>query len=110
MICVSHALQCAASGQNAQDPDVFISDMELYLQCIFTHLDLLQHWVQQHQETCDRAAEQQQQQQQQQHQKGGGSRGGSSNPPEVQLPPVVANVASLVAAVPIQTMAQAALK
>jgi hypothetical protein len=84
--------------------------MELYLQCIFTQLDLLQHWVQQQQETCDRAAEQQQQQQQQQQQKAGGSRGGSSNPPEVQLPPFVANVASLVAAVPIQTMAQAALK
>lgn len=84
--------------------------MELYLQCIFTQLDLLQHWVQQQQEQCDKAAEQAAQQQAQQQQQKSGSRGGSSNPAEVQLPPFVANVSALVLAVPIQTMAQAALK
>lgn len=88
---------------------MFISDIELYLQCIFTQLDLLQQWVQRQQELRDRAAEQAQQQQQQQ-QKAGGSRGTSSNPPEVPLPPFVVNVAALVSATPIQTMAQAALR
>jgi hypothetical protein len=101
--------QCAATGHNAQDPGVFISDIELYLQCIFTQLDLLQQWVQRQQELCDKATEQAALQQQQQ-QKAGGTRGTSSNPPEVGLPPFVANVAALVSATPIQTMAQAALR
>ena len=90
-----------------QDPGVFISDMELYLQCIFTQLDLLQQWVQTQQEASERAAEQSAQQQQRMP---GGSRGSNSNTAEVQLPVFVANVAELVKAVPIQTMAQAALK
>lgn len=89
---------------------MFISDIELYLQCIFTQLDLLQQWVQQQQELCDKAAEQAHLQQQQQQKQAGGSRGNSSNPPEVPLPPIVANVAALVSATPIQTMAQAALR
>lgn len=112
--CPCAFVQCAAGGQNAQDPSVFINDIELYLQCIFTQLDLLQQWVQKQQEICDKAAEQAAQQQQQQaaQQKGGASSrsNNSSNTPEVQLAPFVANVAELVSTIPIQTMAQAALK
>jgi hypothetical protein len=87
---------------------VFVPDIELYLQCIFSQLDLLKQWVQQQQELCDKASEQVQLQQQQKSSSGKSSN--SSNPTEVQLPPFVANVAALVSAVPIQTMAQAALK
>jgi hypothetical protein len=108
--CAVCCVQCAASGQNAQDPGVFVSDIELYLQCIFTQLDLLQQWVQQQQEVCEKAAEQAAAQQQQQKSSAGSRSSSSSNPPEVQLPPFVANVAALVSATPIQTMAQAALK
>jgi len=102
-------LQCAASGQQSPESGVFISDIELYLQCIFTQLDLLQQWVQQQQVLSERAAEQAALQQQQQ-KAAGGSKGSSSSTPEAQLPMFVANVAALVAVVPIQTMAQAALK
>lgn len=89
---------------------MFISEMELYLQCIFTQLDLLQQWVQKQQQAFERAADQSAQLQQKS--SSSGSRGSSSsgNTPEVQLPALVINVAALVAAVPIQTMAQAALK
>lgn len=89
---------------------MFISDIELYLQCIFTQLDLLQQWVQQQQVLSERAAEQAALQQQQQQKAAGGSKGSSSSTPEAHLPTFVANVAALVAVVPIQTMAQAALK
>lgn len=88
---------------------MFVPDTELYLQCIFTQLDLLQQWVQQQQELCDKAGDQLQLQQQQKSSSGRSSNS-SGNPSEVQLPPFVANVAALVSAVPIKTMAQAALK
>jgi hypothetical protein len=44
-------LQCAARG-----PDHHINDIELYLQCIFTQLDLLQRWVQEQQAAFDKQA------------------------------------------------------
>jgi hypothetical protein len=44
-------LQCAARG-----PDHHIDEIELYLQCIFTQLDLLQRWVQEQQALCERQA------------------------------------------------------
>lgn len=110
LLCIFLLVQCAAGGNKAQGSGVFVQDIALYVQCLFTQLDLLQHWVQQQQELCDRAAEQLAQQQHQQQKASGGSRGGSTGVPEVQLTQYVAQVAALMAAVPLQTRAQAALR
>ena len=44
-------LQCAAGG-----PESHLMDIELYVHCIFTQLDLLQRWVQEQQEAVEEAA------------------------------------------------------
>jgi hypothetical protein len=109
--------QCAAHGHGAREHEPYVMDIEVYLQCLFTQLDLLQQWVGQQLALAERAAAEAALQQAQQAQRasgpasapGSGSRG-ASNPPEAPLPPFVARVASVVGCVPIQTMAQAALK
>lgn len=43
--------------QYAVNPEGHIADIELYVQCIFTQLDLLQNWVQEQQQLYEKAAE-----------------------------------------------------
>eukprot|EP00883_Tetradesmus_obliquus_P008640 jgi/Sobl393_1/19368/SZX76090.1 len=98
---ISAVMQCAARG-----PDHHIDEIELYLQCIFGQLDLLQRWVQEQQA----AAEKQAADAAAQAAAAGGNR--QAQPPvvDVALPPFVANVASILTAIPIETRAQAALR
>lgn len=53
---ILNALQCAAGG-----PECHVENIELYVHCIFTQLDLLQQWVTEQQEACEKAAERAQQ-------------------------------------------------
>eukprot|EP00878_Enallax_costatus_P022474 GHUV01023843.1.p1 GENE.GHUV01023843.1~~GHUV01023843.1.p1 ORF type:complete len:1333 (+),score=447.74 GHUV01023843.1:514-3999(+) len=97
-------MQCAAGG-----PECHVENIELYVHCIFTQLDLLQQWVTEQQEACEKAAERAQQAAAQQAAAAGNGRA-VPKIPEPQLPAFVSNVATLVNAVPIQTMAEAALR
>eukprot|EP00879_Flechtneria_rotunda_P008531 GHRR01008938.1.p1 GENE.GHRR01008938.1~~GHRR01008938.1.p1 ORF type:complete len:1480 (+),score=620.50 GHRR01008938.1:516-4442(+) len=94
-------MQCAAAG-----PESHIPDMELYVHCTFTQLDLLKQWMQEQQELADKAAEAATTRQT----IGAGNRSGLTSSPEPQLSVFAANVQQLVSAIPIQTMAQAALR
>jgi hypothetical protein len=91
-------------------------DIEVYLQCLFTQLDLLQQWVVGQMELAEKLADKAAEAAAQQQRSASGASNASSgsraesNPPDAVLPAFVANVASVVSCVPIQTMAQAALK
>eukprot|EP00775_Hariotina_reticulata_P013107 gene13107-13235_t len=104
---VAAVMECAANG-----PEGNVSDIELYLQCIFTQLDLLSTWVNEQQELHEqREVESQQRAAAAAGNGTNGSRGSSKPSPQLpQLPSFVANVSSLVTGVPLQTMAQAALR
>lgn len=56
LCCLLPPAQCAANS-----PEGLVSDIELYLQCIFTQLDLLNTWVIEQQELHEQRAVESQQ-------------------------------------------------